>query len=146
MIDFEGYPYNNKFYFKEICIYNFLDNSIRNFFVKSQHIYNKTINYLSKYHHRIPINYVNSIHYNVINIINQSSIIYCKSLEKIKILKKFTNIPIKEINSPPLKQLPTHVYNCSFHTDTNQHFALKKVIKLYQWLKKSKILENNKIC
>jgi hypothetical protein len=144
--DFEGYPYNNKFYFKEISIFNLNENSIRNFFIKSPLKFNKTIYYLSKYHHKIPISYGNCSHHNVFNIINQSSVIYCKSLDKINILKKFTKILIKDIYSPPLTQLPTHLFMCSFHADNNQHCALKKVIKLYKWLNSSKILVDKKIC
>ena len=95
VVDFEGYfNSNNKFYFKEICFFNFDNSSFQNFFIKSNKInYSKNYKWLFSNLHYIPFNYgktkysfIKHIWFNNLNIE-----FIVKSDDKKNILINFTN-------------------------------------------------------
>jgi len=149
LIDFEGYQVYKKFYFKEVTICDLNEQSFRNLFIKTPIIKNnKTIQYLINYHHKIPMDYGNFSYKSLLEILNNSNIIYCKG--KSQILNKYTNSKIIDIEllGCPKYQL-THSYrlDCQLKQhNNNEHCALNKAYFYYKWLNQYKMLSGNKTC
>lgn len=151
LVDFEGYQINQKFFFKEVTIYDFKKSVFNNYFIKTPIIKNnKTINFLIKYLHKIPMEYGSIDYRKIIKILNKPSIIYCKGKSKVDIIQQYTNntiVDLELIGCPKYKFTHTHQLNCelSNHCYTN-HCALNKTYYYLRWLKAYETLKNNKIC
>jgi hypothetical protein len=145
VIDFEGYFSSNKrFFFKEICFFNYDTLEYQNFFIKSNKInYSKNYQWLFSFLHLIPFNY-GKTKYSFIKLIwfnNPHIEFIVKSEDKKNILINFTknkitslDIPynISYLTIPPNKsecQLDNHNHNINF-----SHCSLKKVKKLVYYI------------
>lgn len=140
IVDFEGYQSDDRFYVKEIAIYNCKTQSSINYFCSTP-LFKKDSTYywIIKYHHKIPQHYGNYSFKKIINELNKAEKIYCKGFSKKKLLEKYIQAPVIDLEQqgcPKLANLPTQSATCAFHHN-NIHCALDKVNKIAEWLNKA---------
>ena len=140
IVDFQGYEVNKRFFFKEVAIYKERERSFQNVFCRSPSLSSSTYNYLVNCHHRIPYNYGTAHYQNIIQILNQADIIYCKNESKKRILQKYIKLPIINLEDqgcPRIVDLPSPetTFLCSFEEHhISPYCSLKIVQRLVQWV------------
>jgi hypothetical protein len=138
LVDFEGYFFQDNFYFKEFSFFDSAE-TIKTFYLKTPNKNFLNYDWLVSMHHKMRHNFGSSSHKIITEIINKPKIkIIVKGVEKVKILEKFTNneiINLELLGCPAYKQITALSRTCFFHTlYPSVHCSQLKVSKLLSWL------------
>ena len=132
IIDFEGYQIE-KFYIKDITFYHIENLTFGNYFIKNPKIFNKTYNWLVRYHHQLP----HSLGDTEINFIrkklkNPENNFFVKDSYKASILRELGAKNLTILDIPPYNQLESKLNLICSHSahQFNKHCSLKKCEKI----------------
>jgi hypothetical protein len=138
IIDFEGYFYYDKFFFKEFGFYDY--NTINTLYIQTKKLNFLNYNWLVKYFHKIPYDYGTTSYSCVKQILNQhNKVIVVKGLEKQKIIQKLTKnkvVNLEDFGCPSFKSINCESYPCVYHSiiACSEHCVRLKISKIVHWI------------
>jgi hypothetical protein len=138
LIDFEGYYYLGKFYFKEFGFYK--QNTIKTYYIKTKPHFFSNYSWLLEHYHKLPHDFGSTSFKIVLKLLNDQNItILVKGEEKSKIIRQISNnlvLNLENFGCPSFKSLHTNSWPCIYHTIVPaEHCVRIKISKILDWIK-----------